>query len=159
MIDVLARLEMVLVDREQQGTGVQNAMQLHPVSRTRSNFPHRSTILYSSYQSRGGRERRTLIRVVLGLAARRVARMQILPPIWRPLPGLRLDLRRLNAAEWKAVARHAVGGVKLGANRRSKLMNGAKCAEKEFLNCVYQTFRTNVKLNSIHHLSSWIVSI
>ena len=72
MIDVLARLEMVLVDREQQGTGVQNAMQLHPVSRTRSNFPHRSTILYSSYQSRGGRERRTLIRVVLGLAVRRV---------------------------------------------------------------------------------------
>ena len=130
MDDVLARLEMVLVDREQQGTGVQNAMQLHPVSRTRSNFPHRSTILYSSYQSRGGRERRTLIRVVLGLAARRVARMQILPPIWRPLPGVRLDLRRLNAAEWKAVARHAVGGVKMAAKSAIQIDERCRNAQK-----------------------------
>ena len=91
--------------------------------------------------SRGGRERRTLIRVVLGLAARRVVRMQILPPIWRPLPGLRLDLRRLNAAEWKAVARHAVGGVKMAVKSAIQIDERCRNAQKRILKPAKKNFR------------------
>ena len=131
MDEVLARLEMVLVDREQQGTGVQNAMQLHPVSRTRSNFPHRSTTLYSSYQSR----RAGASDADQGcprVSSSQSCRMQILPPIWRPLPGVRFDLRRLNAAEWEAVARHAVG-VKVAAKSAIQIDERCRNAQKRNL--------------------------